>query len=156
VHLIEKYFQIAEGFFTKTNIKVEEGREIDLLAIHPISKEKLHVESEVHTNSKLNIKHFDSIAKGKFNNPIIVKSIRQILSTTDYKKILVVWDIKKSEVSAVIEKAKEYGIEIKYIGELLVELVSTYMVIGAKGSRDHIMRTVELMALIQKTLMKKK
>ena len=32
VHIIEKYLQISEGFFTKTNIKVDR-REIDLLVI---------------------------------------------------------------------------------------------------------------------------
>ena len=54
VHIIEKHLQISEGFFTKTNIKVDR-RGIDLLAIHTISGEKFHAESTVHTNRKLNI-----------------------------------------------------------------------------------------------------
>ena len=152
VHLIEKYLGIVEGFFTMTNIKVDR-REIDLLAIHPISGEKLHVESTVHTNRKLNIQHLDRIAKSKFNHPSIVNSIRALFHTTDYKKILVVWNVKDGEV---IEKAEKYGIEIKYVGDLLMELVSTYMALGAKGSRDPIMRTVELMALIGKIWIEKK
>lgn len=101
------------------------------------------------------MKHLDSIAESKFNHPSIVNGIHVLFGTTDYKKILVVWEIKKSELNEVREKASKYGIEIKRIGELLMELVGTHMVIGAKGSRDHIMRTIELMALIQNILTKK-
>jgi hypothetical protein len=82
-HLIEKYFQIAEGFFTRANIKVDR-REIDLLAIHPISGEKLHIESSVHANEKLGIKSLENIAENKFNHPNIKDCVFGFFHTTDY------------------------------------------------------------------------
>jgi hypothetical protein len=57
-----------------------------------------------------------------------------------------VWDVKDSKV---IEKASD-GIEIQSISELIVALLSIYEALGAKGSRDAVMRNIELIAKIQK------
>lgn len=151
VHLIEKYFQ-EEGFFTKTNIKLDRN-EIDLLAIHPVTGKKFHVESRVHTHSKLRIQDLDNIVENKFEHPNIVNGIRNIFGTTEYGKVLVVWNVQHG---SVIEKAEKYGVEIKYISELLMELISSRMALGAKGSRDPIVRTIELMALIESIKVKDK
>jgi hypothetical protein len=40
VHIIEKYFQEILHCFTMTNVKCEGGKEIDLLAINPITGKK--------------------------------------------------------------------------------------------------------------------
>lgn len=53
VHIIEKYFQEIKRCFTMTNIKCKGGKEIDLLAVVPITLERYYVESRVSTTFKL-------------------------------------------------------------------------------------------------------
>lgn len=143
-----------------TNIRLKGGKEIDLLVVNPRSGEKYHVESRVITTFKLRFKAtytksgrchrngIDYFAEKKFNHPTVVKAIHEIFHSTEYRKILVVWNVQEK---SVVEQAKKiYGIEIWFFEKLLTDLISFAKVRGAKGSRDDIMRIVEIFALMGK------
>jgi len=108
VHIIEKYFQEVLHCLTMSNIKCEGNKEIDLLAINPKTFERYHVEARVTTSFKLrseatHVKSgtwkgrshrngIDSLAKEKFNHPYVQQKINEIFNTTNYSKVLIVWD----------------------------------------------------------------
>lgn len=158
VHIIEKYFQEVLHCFTMTNIRCKGGKEIDLLAINPYTNEKFHVEARVGTSKGFAIRikdtytssgrphkiGLDYFAKQKFQHPIVITTVTNLLFGSNYKKILVVWDVANK---SVIEEAKnEYGIEIWLMKNLLMQLLEFHS-IRPKGSRDDILRTIEFMAL---------
>jgi len=142
-----------------TNIRLKGNKEIDLLAINPQTGEKFHVESRVTlTGFKLTRKDTysqkgkskgkphrrgsDFFDKEKFNHDVVVAGIREIFGDANYRKILVVWDV---EDESVIGVAKEkFGIEVWYMEEILDELREAIFRGKLKGSRDDILRTVEL------------
>jgi hypothetical protein len=47
VHIVERYMQLVKKCFTMTNVMLEGGKEIDILAVNPISGEKFHIEVRV-------------------------------------------------------------------------------------------------------------
>lgn len=125
-----------------TNIRLKGGKEIDLLAINPRTGEKFHVESRVATKFKLRFKAtytksgrchrngIDYFAEQKFNHPIVFKSIHDIFHSTEYRKILVVWDVQEK---SVVEQAKKiYGIEVRFFQKLLTDLIASAKGKGAK------------------------
>jgi len=143
-----------------TNIRLKGGKEIDLLAVNPRSGEKYHVESRVGTSRGFKIRLHDTYTKNgrahrigldffhkqKFNHPTVVKKINEIFGSTEYRKILVVWDVQEK---SVVEQAKKiYGIEVWFLQKLLMRLIAFAKDRGAKGSRDDIMRIVEMFALM--------
>ena len=66
VHIIEKYFQEILHCFTMTNIRCKRGKEIDLLALNPSTKEKYHIEARV-TRTGFKIKKHDTyVRKGNW------------------------------------------------------------------------------------------
>ena len=71
----------------------------------------------------------------------MVHAIKQIFSTTNYHKILVVWEV---ENNIVIEKAKElYNIEIWKMSNIMRELAQK---VNTKAYRDNILRTIQLLS----------
>jgi hypothetical protein len=138
-----------------TNIMLEGGKEIDLLAINPISGEKFHIEVRVaigkgfrlrlvDTQTKSGRKHrrgMDTLNEIKFSHPTVVKAVREIFGSSEYKKVLVVWDV---EELSVIEQAKSvYGIEIWKISIIMSELIRE---VGTKSYRDDVLRTIQLIS----------
>lgn len=124
VHIVDRYMQLVKKCFTMTNIMLEGGKEIDMLAFDPSTKEKFHIEVRVatgrgfrlrlvDTQTKSGRKHrrgLDTLNEIKFAHPTVVNAVKQIFSSGEYKKVLVVWDV---EDGAVIEQAKSlYGIEV--------------------------------------------
>jgi hypothetical protein len=47
VHIVERYMQLVKKCFTMTNVMLEGGKEIDLLAVDPVSGENYHIEVRV-------------------------------------------------------------------------------------------------------------
>ena len=43
VHIVDRYMQLVKKCFTMTNVMLEGGKEIDLLASNPISGEKCYI-----------------------------------------------------------------------------------------------------------------
>jgi len=81
----------------------------------------------------------DFFNEEKFGHGVVVDGIQEIFGNADYNKILVVWDVKDD---SVIKYAKErFGIEIRLMDEIISSLVKNVR----RGSRDDILRTVELM-----------
>ena len=155
VHIVERYMQLVKKCFTMTNVMLEGGKEIDLLAVNPISGEKFHIEVRVaigrgfrlrmiDTQTKSGRKHrrgMDTLNAIKFSHPTVVNAIKEIFGSSEYKRVLVVWDV---EEKSVIEKAKSlYEIEVWKISDIIDELVRE---VKTKAYRDDVLRTVQLMS----------
>lgn len=149
----------AKGFFTNTNIKCKHGHEIDLLATNVLSFKCLHVESRVSTalklkekatinrkTGKLNKNGLDYFNKEKFEHPYVKEKIHQLFGQRDYEKWLVVWDC--DILGKVVSEAyQKYGIEIKFMRDLIDEMIWQLKILG---SRDDILRTLELITKLDK------
>ena len=155
VHIVERYMQLVRKCFTMTNVMLEGGKEIDLLAVNPISAEKYHIEVRVaigkgfrlrliDTQTKNGRKHrrgMDTLNEIKFSHPTVVKAVTEILGTSHYRKVLVVWDV---EDGSVIEQAKSlYNIEIWKISNIMSELIRE---VKTKAYRDDVLRTIQLIS----------
>jgi hypothetical protein len=121
VHLIEKYFQIVWGCFTMANVPLRGGKEIDLLAINPITKEKFHVEAMISLSSRLRLKDtytpkgrprrigLDYFIKEKFFHPTMVEAVNDIFGLEpEHQKVLVVWGFPDKSFS---EEARKHGLK---------------------------------------------
>ena len=162
VHIIEKYLQHVKKWLTMTNIGLQKKKEIDLLAINPKTGEKHHIESRVsissfgklrlHETKRSNGTSFrnglDYFSREKFDNPVMVNGVREIFGDTNYGKILVVWDVEEESVIAVAKE--KFGIEIWYMEEIIDEINEAIALGKIKGSRDDVLRTVELLLKMHK------
>jgi len=142
VHIIERYFQEIKNCLTMSNIKC--GRnEIDLLAINPRKNKRYHVEASVHTTQSFALKHVDSLRKKKFEVPIIKEKIHKIFGEGEYIRMLIVWYADKNIRAA---SKRKYHVEILPMKTILTSLILRSMSRrNPKGSRDDILRTVELL-----------
>jgi len=164
VHFLEKYFQEMEHCFTMTNIRCKGRREIDLLAINPVNGKKFHVESRVATSpsffltyqdthtskgrpQKKGLNYFD---KEKFNHPAVKEKIKELFGDAKYHKILVVWAVAETDAMGMSFRSyafHKYGIVIFQF----IELINILMEKGTmRGSRDDILRMIELMSLVNR------
>lgn len=155
VHIVERYMQLVKRCLTMTNIMLEGGKEIDLLAVNPVSGEKYHIEVRVAIGRGFRLRMIDSQTKSgrkhrrgmdtlneiKFSPPTVVKAIMEIFGSSDYKKVLVVWAIEDEDLS---EQAKNlYGIEVWRMADVLSELIRE---VKTKAYRDDVLRTVQLIS----------
>jgi hypothetical protein len=140
-----------------TNIMLEGGKEIDLLAVNPVSGEKYHIEVRVtiekafrirliDTQTKSGRKHrrgMDTLNDIKFKPQTVVNAIRKIFGSSKYKKVLVVWAV---EEESVIEKAQSlYDIEIWKMSDIMGELIRE---VKTKVYRDDVLRTIQLISTV--------
>ena len=138
-----------------TNVMLEGGKEIDLLAVNPISGDKFHIEVRVtierafrlrlvDTRTKNGRKHrrgMDTLNEIKFSHPTVVKAVTEIFGSSEYRKVLVVWDV---EEESVVEQAKSlYGIEIWKVSDIMGELIRE---VKTKAYRDDVLRTLQLIS----------
>ena len=155
VHIVDRYMQLAKKCFTMTNIMLEGGKEIDLLAFKSISNEKFHIEVRVatgrgfrlrlvDTQTKSGRKHrrgLDTLNEIKFAHPTVVNAVKEIFGGDEYRKVLVVWDV---EDSSVIEQAKSiYNIEIWKISDIISKLMQE---VKSKPYRNDVLRTIQLIS----------
>jgi hypothetical protein len=155
VHIVERYMQLVKKCFTMTNVMLEGGKEIDLLAVNPISAEKYHIEVRVaigkgfrlrliDTQTKNGRKHrrgMDTLNEIKFSHPTVVKAVTEIFDSKEYRKVLVVWDV---EEESVIEQAKSlYDIEVWKMSDILSDLTRE---VKTKAYRDDVLRTLQLIS----------
>jgi hypothetical protein len=156
VHIVERYLQLVKRWFTMTNLMLDGGKEIDLLAFDPHSGEKYHIEVRVATGRGFRIKlldtqthdgrkhkrGMDTLNEIKFSPLSVINACSEIFGCDEYKKVLVVWDVQETNV---IEQTKKlYGIEIWRISDMITELLKA---VGTKAYRDDILRTVQLISL---------
>jgi len=155
VHIVDRYMQLVRKCLTMTNVMLGGGKEIDLLAFNPVSGEKIHIEVRVPTgrgfrlrmkdtqtrNGRKHKRGLDTLNEIKFAPPIVVNSVKEIFGSSDYKKVLVVWDAENSEV---IEQAKAvYDIEVWKISDVLREMIRE---IGTRAYRDDALRIIQLIS----------
>lgn len=155
VHIVDRYMQLVKKCFTMTNIMLEGGKEIDLLAFNSTTREKFHIEVRiatgrgfrlrlVDTQTKSGRKHrrgLDTLNEIKFAHPTVVNAVKEIFGSGEYRKVLVVWDV---EDSRVIEQAKSvYGIEIWKISSIINELMRE---VKTKPYRNDVLRTIQLIS----------
>jgi hypothetical protein len=145
VSLIEKYLQTVCKCFTMTNIKCRGKKEIDLLAINPITGRKFHIESSVWTKRRLSSNGLAKLADKKFNDSEVKGKISEFFGESDYEKWLVV---SPQNVNRQLDEyASKLGIEIRYIEEMVRTMMRK---MDRYGSRDHILRTLEIVNLKEK------
>lgn len=138
-----------------TNVMLQGGKEIDLLAFNPLTQERYHIEVRVATgrgfrvrlidtqtkNGRKHRRGVDTLSKVKFEPRVVANSVKEIFGSTDYHRVLVVWDVEGMEV---IEQAKKvYSIEIWKISDILTEMMEE---IKTKSYRDDVLRTVQLIS----------
>lgn len=128
-----------------TNIRLKRRKEIDLLAVNIRTGQKFHVESNVSVSPSFGIRFrglkkrgLGYIAREKFDHPIILEFVRAKFETEGYRRILVVGEM---ENHTIIDQGSEYGLEVWFLGQLLRELMVIHQ---TRGSRDDILRTIEL------------
>jgi hypothetical protein len=156
VHIVERYMQLVKRCFTMTNIMLTGGKEIDLLALDPRTGNKYHIEVRVaigrgfrirliDTQTKKGVKHkrgLDTLNEIKFSPPAVVNGCREIFGCSDYKRVLVVWNVQEPNV---IEEAKKlYGIEVWRISDIITDLIRE---VGTKAYRDDILRLIQLISV---------
>lgn len=139
-----------------TNIRCKGGKEIDLLAIDPIREgQRYHVESRVSTTHLLRLEATYTkkgvcykngvyyFAKEKFDHSMVLEKVRTLFGEKEYFRVLVVYDLYKPRNKKLfLEQAtQKFGINIWFIIDIIEELK---MHGRMKGSRDDILRTVEL------------
>lgn len=158
VHIVDRYMQLVKKCFTMTNVMLGGGKEIDLLAFNPVSGEKFHIEVRIATgrgfrlrmkdtqtkNGRKHKRGLDTLNEIKFKPQIVVDKVKEIFGSSEYKKVLVVWDIQSDDV---VEQAKVvYDIEVWKLPEIISEMRRK---IGTKSYRDDVLRTVQLISKVK-------
>jgi hypothetical protein len=98
----------------------------------------------IDTHTKDGRKHrrgLDTLNEIKFLPPAVVRAVTEIFGSSDYRKVLVVWEVENENV---IEQARDqYSIEVWRMHDILNELIRK---VGSKGFRDDVLRTVQLIS----------
>ena len=142
-----------------TNIRCKRGKEIDLLAVNPKTGEKYHVESSVRTSPSFRIREKDTytskgrprkigldyFAKKKFDHPVVTEKILELFRDSNYQKVLVVWEVDDYHLISIAEKKFKY--KLWFIGDILDSLIDKGSI---RGSRDDVLRTIELLSKMKK------
>ena len=133
------------------------GKEIDLLAFNPLTREKFHIEVRIATGRGFRLKMIDTQTKNgrkhrrgldtlneiKFIHPTVTNKVTEIFGSSNYNKVLVVWEVQNSKV---FEQAKnEYNIEVWKISEVINQLMKE---VKSRPYRDDVLRTIQLISKI--------
>jgi hypothetical protein len=158
VHIVDRYMQLVKKCFTMTNVVLEGGKEIDILAYNPLTLEKYHIEVRVatgkgfrlrmvDTQTKKGFKHrrgLDTLNESKFVHSIVTDTTKQIFGSSKYRKVLVVWDVENAEV---VTKAKAlYDIEVWKIPDILNEMKKE---LKTQPFRDDVLRTMQSISKLE-------
>jgi len=143
-----------------TNIQLKGGKEIDLLAVNPINNAKWHVEARVSTTMPLRMKAsytksdrchkngLDYFQKEKFEHKAVKEKIRELFGTTKLNKWLVVYTTEMGNDPSWIQTAyNRFGIKVILINDIVEVLKGK---IETKGSRDDVLRLLELISKPEK------
>ena len=160
-HIVESYVRFVRGWFTNSNIKCKNGKEIDILAIDPITGKKYHIECGItHTKAwalkkspsktDYSIKkdgskkwhHRNSVdffIENKFSDKHVQGKLKQ-MGFEKCKKIIACFHVSDPSVIKYAKTKKIETIEIKdKIPELMKVLGDTYY-------SDDILRTLQLVS----------
>jgi len=125
-HLVEQYVRILKKWFTITNIKLKENREIDILALDT-NGNCYHIEVEIHKtglqwgpegNAGYTVKEY----KEKKFNEEITNFIKDEYGASIVNNIWVCWGIHPLKKQLALSEAEKYGIVIWEFKEKVIEL----------------------------------
>lgn len=116
-----------------------------------------HVESGVGTSPSFNIREKDThtskgrphkigldyFQKEKFDHPVVKEKITTIFGDSNYNKILVIWNTQDSFAKLPIIPKEKYGFELWGLRGMIHTFMKKKV---TAGSRDDILRTMELVA----------
>ena len=150
--------QLVKKCFTMTNILLEGGKELDILAFNPLTREKYHIEVRiatgkgfrlrmVDTQTKKGFKHrrgLDTLNESKFAHSNVTDKIKQIFGSSGYRKVLVVWDVENAEV--VTQAKAVFDIEVWKISAILNEIRKE---LKTQPFRDDVLRTMQLISKLE-------
>jgi hypothetical protein len=164
-HIVEEYARHVLGWFTNSNIKAKNGKEVDIIAID-LEGNKYWIECGITHKSgwalkaeKDNDKDFnviqrqkgdikawrkknsiDYFVEHKFQSKEIAEKFKE-MKFRNYKKIIAVWQVNKKDRENVIEYAKKKGVEIWEMKAKMRELIDS---LGETYYSDDILRTLQL------------
>lgn len=166
--IVEAYVRYVRGCATIPNIRCEGGYEIDLLAIHPVTHERYHIEVGVSVSgsfSKLTGEPFSPAAlqdpkrkpgqrrtvgffkEKKFGPPAVLRTLERYgFRKGNYRKVIVSW----GWTDEAAQQARADNIELWDLRDLMREIVDTY-----RNQRsyftDDTLRTLHLFDLASRT-----
>jgi hypothetical protein len=128
-----------QGYFTMNEIKASHGKEIDILAMHPQTGHKRHVEVTVSiipvgelraqsparcSGSPRNERIRDFYRK-KFvgKNSCVERKVKEYFETAEYEKILVVGNLGKDNPIEVEEELRKYRVKMVLLEDILKQVV---------------------------------
>lgn len=115
-----------KGYFTMNEIKVRYGKEIDILAMNPLTGNKLHVEVTVPIKPVIKggiTKWVNDVVDKKFvgKDSCVERKVEEYFETARYRKILVVGNLGEYEIADVKEGLKD--VELIRMKDILRQVV---------------------------------
>ena len=95
-------------------------------------------------------KGLDFFKRAKFDHPIVKEKIQKIFGNDEYQKILVVYQTHPSLLPKDLE---QFDIKVWFIADIIRELKKKGQM---KGSRDDVLRVIELIRLVEEYEEKRK
>jgi hypothetical protein len=144
-----------------TNVRCKGGKEIDLLALDPKTGVRYHIEVTVLTSKSFALREKDTFTstgkvhkrgldyfhKEKFEHQAIQEKIREFFGNHYHHRVLLVWHAQDRFIGFLTKIAKKkYDIELLSFQTIIHVLSQRKYSIG---SRDDIMRTMELIATMR-------
>lgn len=162
--IVEAYVRAVRGCLTSANVRCDDNKELDLLAVAPDGT-RYHIETTVSTSnlfSKITSKviskekqktkkaHYrrtiDFFDKEKFNHPSLAKTLARFgFVEGQYRKVIVTW----GATSGALAEAKCHGLEVWYLPDIIRELLETA---GHSGYLSGDERIFQLISLYLKSL----
>lgn len=167
-HIVESFVRFVKGWFTITNIKGSQNKEIDILAVEPNSNNRYHIEVSVHITGQFQYLHTsyykDKDKSGwkrhinffyeRFKDNRVKDKLKEYgFTDTNHTKIIVTWDI--SDTEGILEKNQDKHIpcwKVKNKNILIWKMPDilkyfTEKTMDTKYQTDDILRTIQLINL---------
>ncbi len=167
-HIAESYIRHCLHWFTNTNIKARNNKEIDILAVDKKGNKywiecgvshdkawKLKAEAQERDFQKIerksgykkawrNRNSVDYFIEHKFENEYLKEKIKEFgFKDGNYNKIIVCWAIQNSKVK---DYAKNKGVKVWELKEKIKELMKE---LGETYYGDDILRTLQLVGKLE-------
>ena len=156
--LVEEYVRYVKGWFTMSNIKCKNNKEIDLLAIAP-NGDKYHIETtiyldgwplEIEERGRKNVVTVRWYSEYKFLDKNVREKIKEIFGADDlnsYKRVMVYWKIKEGITMEEIKKEaeKNHIDDIWLLPDIIREL-STLLENGELKDNVDVFRMIRLVS----------
>ena len=150
--IVEAYLRYIKGYATIPNIRCKGGFEIDLLAVHPKTKKKLHIEISVSVSASFHRLKWDSESyigtlknylKKKFNNPNVLAVLEEYGFEKAQKVVVTRGWYEDTE-----KKAEKHNIKLWRFYDIINELAIEFEK-EKKYFTDDTLRTLQLFTQIK-------